>query len=150
MKQIRLMNWLLEVDVNKTKEFYCKNIELCNCLYCENYMEACKHIDSSVMKVFTTLGINPSKPSHLSEFGEMKDGLRLYIGNYHIVGKLVEGEYCTDADWNDTNTARIENFTLGFGKELMFVHDELLRPALQLEFEARIPWVLDEREEETS
>lgn len=148
MKKIKLMKWLLEVDVNKTKEFYSKNIELCNCLYCENYMEACKHIDPAIIKLFTMLGINTLQPSHLSEFGEIQDGLRLYIGSYHIVGKLVEGEYCTDADWNDTNTAKIENFTFGLGKELMFVHDELLRPVLQLEFEARIPWVLSKKTED--
>ncbi len=148
MKKIKLMKWLLEVDVNKTKEFYSKNIELCNCLYCENYMEACKHIDPAIIKLFTMLGINTFQPSHLSEFGEIQDGLRLYIGSYHIVGKLVEGEYCTDADWNDTNTAKIENFTFGLGKELMFVHDELLRPVLQLEFEARIPWVLSKKTED--
>jgi hypothetical protein len=147
VKQICLMKWVLEVDLNKTKEFYSKDIELCHCLYCENYMEACKHIDPSIMEVFTVSGINPSKPSHLSEFGEMEDGLRLYIGSYHIVGKLVEGEYCTDSEWNDTNTTKIENFTFGFKKELMFVHDELLRPILQLDFEARIPWALNEKPE---
>lgn len=120
MKQIRMLKWLLEVDVVKTKEFYSKEIELCHCLYCENYMEAFRRFDSSITEVFTMLGINPSKPSHLSEFGEMEDGLRLYIGSYHLVGKLVEGEYCRDSEWNDTNTASIENLTFGFKKELLF------------------------------
>lgn len=78
----------------------------------------------------------------------MEGGLRLYIGSYHIVGKLVEGEYCKDSEWNDTNTAKVENFTFAFNKELMFVHDELWRPVLQLDFEARIPWVLNEKPED--
>ncbi|WP_068672132.1 hypothetical protein [Oceanobacillus sp. Castelsardo] len=148
MKRIKLLNWSLEVDLGKTKEFYEKDIELCNCLYCKNYMEAVKHIDPSIIEVFTTLGINPSKPSHLSEFGEIEDGLRLYIGGYHIVGRLVEGAYCTDSNWNDTNTARINNFTFGFKKEVSFIQDELPRPVLQLDFEARIPWVLNEQTED--
>ncbi|GGA74807.1 hypothetical protein [Ornithinibacillus halotolerans] len=148
MKLIRLLNWSLEVDVGKTKEFYEKDIELCKCLYCKNYMEAVKYIDPSIIEVFTALGINPSKPSHLSEFGEMENGLRLYIGSYHLVGNLIEGEYCTDSDWTDTNTSIIGNFTFGLGKELVFVHDELPRPVLQLDFEARIYWVLNEKPED--
>lgn len=145
MKQIRLLNWLIEVDVGKTKEFYEKDLELCHCLYCENYMEAVKYVAPSIIEVFTTLGINPSKPSHLSEFGELEDGLRLYIGSYHLVGRLVEGEFCTDSEWNDTNTAGVNNFTFGFKKEVSLVHNELQQPILQLDFEARIPWVLSEK-----
>jgi hypothetical protein len=148
VKQIRKLKWLLEVDVDKTKDFYSKEIELCSCLYCENYIEACKRIDPSIMAVLTMLGIIPSKPSHLSEFGEMEDGLRLYIGSYHLVGNLIEGEYCRDSEWNDTNTASIKNFTFGFNKELLFAPDELQPPVLQLDFEARIPWVLNEKPED--
>ncbi|MBP1917482.1 hypothetical protein [Lederbergia galactosidilytica] len=148
MKLIRLLNWSFEVDVGKTRQFYEKDIELCNCLYCKNYMEAVRHLDQSIIEVFTALGINPTKPNHLSEFGETEDRLCLYIGSYHIVGRLVEGQYCTDSDWNDINTAVIENFTFGLGKELVFVHDELPRPVLQLDFEALIPWVLNEKTED--
>lgn len=144
MKRIRLMNWDLEVDINKTKEYYNKDIELCHCSYCENYMEACKVMDSSILEFITSLGINSLKPIHLSEFGEVEEKVHLYMGCYHIVGVLIEGEYCTDSDWNETNTAKIGNFTLGFNKELMFVQDDYPRPVLQLDFEARIPWVLNE------
>ncbi|MDQ0232456.1 hypothetical protein [Metabacillus malikii] len=145
MERINLMGWILEVDINKTEEFYNKNIDLCNCLYCKNYMEACKYFNHSILKVFNMLRIIPSKPSHLSEFGEVDGGLCLYAGSYHVVGKLIEGVYCTNSDWNETNTARIENFTIGFPKELEFVHNELPQPMLQIDFEARIPWVLDEK-----
>lgn len=145
MKQLKVKKWLLEVDVDKTKEFYHKDNELYGCLTCKNYMEASKHLSSPVLEVFSMLGIISSKPSHLSENGEMEDRLHLYIGSYHIVGKLVEGEYCTDSEWVETNTARIQNFTFGFNKELMFVPDELRGPILQLDFEARIPWLLHEK-----
>lgn len=145
MKQIRLMNWLVEVDVKKTKEFYRGNIELCDCLYCENYMDTCSEIDQTFMEIFAVLGIDPTKPSHLSEFGEVEDGVRLYIGSYHIVGKLVEGEFCTDSEWDDHHTYEMKNYTFGFEKEILFVHDDFPRPVLQIQFEARIPWVLNDR-----
>jgi len=143
MEKIEFMDWLLEVDVDKTKEFYNKEFELCDCLYCENYRKACKYLSLSVKELFAMLGIHPSKPSHLSEFGEMADGMRIYGGCYHLVGKIVEGEYCTSSTWNDANTAEIGNFTIGFEKDLMFVHDDFPHPVLQIGFEAKMPWVLD-------
>lgn len=41
---ISLIKWLLVVD-NKTED-----IKLCDCLSCENYMEACQHMDPLVMR----------------------------------------------------------------------------------------------------
>jgi len=145
---IKFNNWLLEVDLHKTKEFYRKEVELCNCIYCENYIKVCKQLGKPLMDVFATFGINPTKPSHLSEFGAEEDGLRLYIGSYHFVGKLINGVYCSDSNWNAGNTVKVENFTFGFSEELQFVHKELEHPVLQLDFEARIPWILNQGPEE--
>ncbi len=57
LQQIRIANWLLEVDIDKTREFYNKGIEVCSCLYCNNFLEACKHLDTSVANLFSKLGI---------------------------------------------------------------------------------------------
>ncbi|MBD8069584.1 hypothetical protein [Bacillus sp. PS06] len=147
MKQFQLLNWVVEVDVEKTREFYRNEMEQCDCLYCENYRIACKSIDSSINDVFTSLGIQPAMPSHLSEFGDT-EGLHLYIGHYHIVGHLIEGRYCTDSETDEMNVATIGNFTIWLEKELTFVHDELPRPVLQLAFEVGLPWVLSEKPED--
>ncbi|MBR3119020.1 hypothetical protein [Oceanobacillus profundus] len=148
MREISLINWLLEVDVNQTKELYRENVEVCECLYCENYMVMCKHLDSTIIDIFNLLGIQPSMPNNLSEFGKMEDGLHLYMGNYPIVGRLVEGEYCTDSSWDDTTTTTIKNFTFGFGKGSLLLKDSSTHPFIQLEFEARIPWGLHEEPED--
>ncbi|WP_062105521.1 hypothetical protein [Bacillus niameyensis] len=145
MNQINLFDWVLEVDMKKTKEYYDKDIDLCDCLYCENFKESTKRFDPRIMEMFFSLGINPSKPSPLSEFGEIKDGLHLYVGSYPIVGHLVEGKYCSNSVWNEANTVGIENFTFGFGKEISLVHDDLPKPVLQLEFEVLIPWIFTEK-----
>ncbi|MCZ2258441.1 hypothetical protein [Sporosarcina sp. G11-34] len=68
----------------------------------------------------------------------------MYIGNYHLVGRVLTGELCTMSNWNDTNTVQIKNFTFGFSKELELVPNGFQNPVLQLDFEAHIPWVLDE------
>lgn len=120
MRRINLYKWSIEADVNQTKELYRENIEACECLYCKNYMVMCKRLDSSIIDVFNLLGIQPSLPSNLSEFGKMEDGLHLYMGSYPIVGRIIEGEYCTDSSWNEKNTIAMENFTIGFSKDLLF------------------------------
>lgn len=106
------------------------------------------NLPACIIGVFNMLGIDSSKPAHLSEFGEKEDKCRLYIGSYHLVGKLVDGEYCSDAEWNEKNTAKIENYRFGFNKEVNFVQGQTLKPILQLDFEASIPWVLNERPED--
>jgi hypothetical protein len=145
LQQIRIANWLLEVDIDETREFYNKGIEVCSCLYCNNFEEACKHLDSSVATVFRRLGINPAKPGHLSDYPTMEDGIRNYIGSYHLVGRVLEGELCIMSNWKDTKTVQIKNFTVGFSEDLEFVPKGFTNPVLQLDFEASIPWVLDDK-----
>ncbi|GGA78507.1 hypothetical protein [Ornithinibacillus halotolerans] len=147
MQQIEFMKWRLEIDLHKTKEFYHYYNDYCNCIYCLNYMEAVKLLNPNIIEKLTRLGINLHKPIHLSEFGESEEGARLYIGHYHLVGKLVSGEYCTDSEWNDSNSIKVGNFTLGFEKDITLVQQNFPKPVLQLAFETTVPWVLNEKPE---
>lgn len=52
IQQIRIENWLLEVDIDMTRKFYEKDIEVYDCLYC-NFIEAIKQVDSLVMTLFS-------------------------------------------------------------------------------------------------
>jgi len=148
LQQIRIGKWLIETDIEKTREFYKKDITVCTCLYCKNYVEACKYLKTSVLDVFTKLGINPTKPAHLSEFPTEEAGTRLYLGHYHLVGRVLEGELCTDTNFNEKNTIEVDNFTVGFSEDLEFVPEGFPNPVLQLSFEANIPWVQSENPDE--
>lgn len=148
LQQIRLANWIVEVDIDKTREYYKKGIDVCSCLYCNNFVEACKHLDTSVAKLFNELGINPAMPAHLSQFPTEETMTKLYIGNYHLVGRVLEGVLSTSSNWNETNTIEIENFIFGFSEDLEFVPGSFPNPVLQLDFEAEIQWVLDEKLDE--
>ncbi|WHY69617.1 hypothetical protein [Neobacillus sp. SuZ13] len=144
LQQFRIEKWLIEADIDKTREFYSKDIPVCNCLYCKNYVEACKKLRLSVSIVFTKLGINPAKPAHLSEFPAEEARTRLYLGHYHLVGRVLQGELCTDTNFNEKNTIEIDNFTVGFSDNLEFVPEGFPNHVLQLSFDASIPWVLKE------
>ena len=146
IQTIDIYDWVIEVDVEKTKKLYKNEREDCSCLYCNNYREASQHLDNCVFDVFNKLGIDPSKPSHLSEF-PYEEQFRLYIGSYHIVGRLLKGELSTMSNSNATNTFQIKDFNFGFSIDLQFVPIGFPNPVLQLDFEAKIPWVLDENPE---
>jgi len=140
--------WLIEVDIDKTREFYKKDIEVCNCLYCKNYLGATKFFKPTVIDVFKKFGINRVKPAHLSQFPTEINSRHLYLGNYYFVGSVVEGELCSNSNFNKMNTIEIENFIFGFSEELDFMPEYLPDPVLQISFEVNIPWILKEDPED--
>ncbi|WP_080848366.1 hypothetical protein [Cytobacillus gottheilii] len=148
MRRIEFLHWVLEIDVDKTKEFYKQEQEICICLDCENFRNACKYLNSSVMELFLQLGIDPLKPSHLSEFEAVENGKRLYIGNYHLTGKVLKGPFCTSSTWNAENTATLGDTTIGFEMDLLDIPDHLSSPVLQIGFEVKLPWVLKDISEQ--
>ncbi|OAH53918.1 hypothetical protein AWH48_11665 [Domibacillus aminovorans] len=145
---IKIAKWLIEVNVDKIREFYNKDLKICNCLSCNNFVEACKYLKTPVLDVFKKLGINPAKPAHLSEFPTMKDGLRQYIRSYHFVGEVLEGEMSTNSNSNETNTFGIEHFSFGFSEEIEFLQEDFPSPVVQLDFDVYVSWVFNESPDE--
>lgn len=139
------MKWIVDIEVDQTKVYYDNERDGCDCIYCVNYLEASKHFGAKIIDVFHKLGVQSSKPSHLSEYGMSKDGLRLYNGSYHIVGRVIEGPFSTNNVLNKDNTFPVDNFIFTFEKEVSFVPEKLPEPIIQLDFEARVPWVLNEK-----
>lgn len=39
LNQVKIANWVLEVDVEKTSEFYQNELEVCNCLLVDPWTE---------------------------------------------------------------------------------------------------------------
>ena len=148
LQQIRIDNWLVEVDLDQTREFYNKDLVVCDCLYCKNYVEATKSFNNSISDLFSQLGILASKPAELSYFSTDESGEMCYIGDFHLVGKVLEGELCTPSNFEETNTFKVENFTFGFSEHLEFVPKRFPTPVLQFILVANIPWVLEENPED--
>ncbi|PGZ92238.1 hypothetical protein [Bacillus sp. AFS029533] len=61
---------------------------------------------------------------------------------------MIEGELCTNSNFNKMNTIEIENFIFGFSEELEFLPEGLPDPVLQISFEAETPWILKEDPED--
>jgi len=65
-----------------------------------------------ISDIFNELSILLEKPAHLSDFSYEEVWTRIYMGDYHFVGRVLEGELCTVSNFNEMNTIHVENFTL--------------------------------------
>jgi hypothetical protein len=150
MKEMRIKDWLLNVDVEQTARIYSQFhtfAESCGCLYCCNYTEVAKRFSIELHSFFQSLGIDPIKcAGEIMDFGQLENGLHLYGGWYHLVGKIIDGPDCMvpPENWDKISLIKIDSFEMGFTKKLQLVSPNFTESVVQLEFEAEIPWVLEE------
>lgn len=144
----------LDIDVEKTKEFYDKAemiTEGCRCAGCQNFEQAVDILPLEVKKFFANLGIDMRKICECYVNYTNEDRTLFYGGFCHICGDLMSGESAwikyddTSSHWDDKKTFAIsENFHISFQKEVSSLEKDFPLPAIQLEFSANIPWVLNE------
>ena len=95
------------------------------------------------------LGIDPRKPSEISDFGVDEEGRHITGGWYHLIGEITSGR---DASmpvgvnaWASDLEPLVSNFDIGFTNRLACPSIGFKRPGvIQLEFNSHIPWVLPE------
>ncbi|KIL35035.1 hypothetical protein SD71_15335 [Cohnella kolymensis] len=142
--EIRLNDWILEVDFDRTSKFYNDMDDeiQCDCLSCQNYRLYLKK-NNGVRSFFQQLGIDPFKDGDYTSYGVPENGRLLYLGVYHIVGVIVSGPTVITDMWSNVNLTKVEDFNIGFSYELRCVDPDFPEPIIQLEFEANLPWLLD-------
>jgi len=151
----KFSQWVVDIDVNKTREFY-NNASLvsegCSCVGCRNYEKAIGFISQNVLSFFSQFGIDMKKICEVYVNYTRDDDLIFYGGFYHICGKIISGENA----WISTsqNTKHLDedrgysvtkDFTVLFQNECDLLEDNFPAPAIQLEILANIPWVLEEK-----
>jgi len=150
IKQILITDWHLEVDYSKTKEYYTnQNVnEDCECLSCENYRLNCRFLSSELMEFYESLGVDPSKEGEFMEFGQNDEGNIVYMGFYHVVGRIIQGPDYVDDKWEKLNLLKIDNYEFAFSsKEIRCIRDDFPKPVIQLEFTTSHPWIIDKSRE---
>lgn len=81
MERMKIGDWILEVDVERTRDFYQEYHQItegCYCLFCKNFVTAVELIPKPVLDFFQSLGIDPTKEGEVSEYCENKDGTHLW------------------------------------------------------------------------
>lgn len=97
MEKIKILDWTIEIDREKTIEYY-KSIpyvaELCECEDCLNFEKACKLINDDIKELFNKLGVDVQKSQELFYCTDNDDGTCLYWAFCDIIGTIIEGEDC--------------------------------------------------------
>ncbi len=147
MSEVRIQGWLLECDLEATRRAYALisigDPETCGCLYCQNFVAARSlAYPEAALWLYELLGINHSREAETYEVGTDEDGLHLYGGWHHFVGRIDE--------YSGVALYLTEQFSISFHESRSCaepVFDN--QPLVQVEFFTRIPWVLADRPEVT-
>ena len=154
----RFANFVLDVDVDRTREFYSRDGRWqCDCQNCRNYDKAILTAPATVLDFLRSMGIDPRKPAEIySVKGELEeDGTLWYNGWLHVCGVLLECPKTTCKTMGKYNFYAYETnveyfpdpdhpFSILPVKNLALVPNGFPDPVLQLEIDARLPWVLPE------
>jgi hypothetical protein len=147
--------WLIEHDPDATRRcFALLPVGTgCGCNQCRNFEAAAgRTFPADFIALADALGVDPSKPADLCHWCREPSGLYLTGGWFHLVGSIVAGE---DLIHEVHGTGRFQfeelvpGLEFGFTTRLALVPPVFAGlPVLQLEFQARVPWVLTDPEPE--
>jgi hypothetical protein len=152
MEQFSFGRWRLAVDPRATRDAYSAipraAPEACDCPPCRNFVAAKGRVyPAGVLDLFERLGIVPVREAEVYHLAPLAPGLHLYGGFLHFVGAIESGEDALTSSGAIALEPVSDGFLLGFTARVSLVHDAFRgRPLVQLEFTARVPWVLSEPE----
>lgn len=143
MERVEWKGWVVEVDLAATAAAHCErpsgSPEACGCLHCRNFAAARdRAYPGGFVGWLLSLGVPQDKESEIYHLGEEPDGLHLYGGWFHFVGRVITAP-------REPGMGSDSAFRAWAHSELALVPKPFDAPHVaQLEFETRIPWVLDE------
>lgn len=160
---IQFQKWVFQVDVEATREAYAKwqrpSPEECGCLHCRNFAAARPKIYTpDIVAFLSQFGIGPIREAEIWENAEIRPGVCQYGGFFHVVGKVQEGpDWVVEGMRKNADVAVLSSATQGqvatdfwvcFTSNAALVRDWFPKPHIfQIEFQALVPWVLDEQYE---
>ena len=119
----------------------------CACAHCRNF-DAAQGLafPAAFLGLVRSLGIDPAKPAELCHLGGEPPDPCLMGGWFHFVGHIAAGDDAIEQS-DGAGTVRYRNLAvgidIGFTRHVWPVAETFSGLAVcQLEFQARIPWVL--------
>ena len=152
---VRVGNWILQADVQRTKAAHAKLTESgadeCSCDGCKNFVAVrAKFLEGPLGSLLDQLGISPPWEVEVYEIHRVSPGVHMYGGWFHFVGSIEPGSPVARAVESPTLT-EIKEFesispklSVWFDSNAVLVREPFEGlPLVQLEFSAELPWVID-------
>jgi hypothetical protein len=150
---IKYKDWDLTFDKEATRIAYDNlekgSAESCDCNDCKNFADNKDKIyPEEIRRLFDQLGIDFRKETEISHYCRQKDGLHHYGGWFHFKGQF-EGKDCTIHLPSGGHTLELtpvaENFSIGLRVDNSLTIFQDKEGLVQIEFEAKIPWTIDNK-----
>ncbi|MFK7900067.1 MAG: hypothetical protein AB8B61_04850 [Cyclobacteriaceae bacterium] len=144
-------DWSFEVDKELTHNEYSRidnpSAESCGCGNCLNYIAFRKKVfPDEIGDLFEKLGIDQNKEIEISHMAKLENGLHYYCGWFHFVGNF-NGKDCSIPLPNGGFTLNFhhitDSFGIGFTKAKTMSVFKTDQDLVQVEFDCKIPWVID-------
>lgn len=152
MQSIEFGKWKLLCDPQLTRQAHeciaSGGPESCGCRECLNFAAArSRTYPAEVLSLLNRLGIDPRHESEIWHYNRLEPGLHLYGGFFHFAGSI-ESEVGEPGPF-DMAQGDQAPFRLFFVNKRDLLPESFADlPVVQLEFVARVPWVLRESEPE--
>lgn len=146
--------YMLDIDVEKTREFYLRAGNLtdgCDCQGCRNYAAWAASLSSEPKTTLERMGILLEKTPEVYVNCLNDDGTLFYGGFYHLCGRMLRGK----EPWEETTAimeicdadafaALTDGYRVAFSEEIALLEKDFPTPVIQMELLANIPFVLPE------
>ena len=156
LRSIEYGRWVIGSDPDATRIAYAEltrgSPEECGCDPCLNFAAQRNKIYSPrALALFEFLAIQPDREAEIYHMARLESGKHLYGGWFHFVGSIISGadaaKQISENVWRPDLDIESENFSLGFTSRIELIPKSLKGLQLvQLEFTARIPWILAAKE----
>ena len=149
---VNFREWVFEVDKVLTEQTYFgvsrSGADTCLCNDCKNYVAYRDNVfPNEIIDLFTELGVDYKKEVEITSWQILPNGLHHIGGWFHFKGHIVAGKSYRvpigSKSYTFDLTPITENFSIGFaeGNDLTFFDDGT--DLIQIEFDTKIPWVID-------
>jgi len=134
--EIQIGTCTVQVDTAATLAYYGRfpaDTFGCDCAGCRNFVKAAGCLPEELRRLLKQLGLDPARPVHLTPLVAAENGAMIcYDGWYHLCGTMT------------VPAATLQVPEVTFNQNCRLLRKDFPRPAIQLDFTAVVPWVLDE------
>ena len=144
--------WTVRAEPEKTRAAYAGLVpaaERCGCNICKNYQAARDQaFGEEALALFAQLGIDSTREIEVLHTHRIARGRHAYQGWFHLFGSIESGKDAYVHRGGDAYALELEpcgeGVSFGFTTRLALVSSAWVNAqVVQLEFAAKVPWVLD-------
>jgi hypothetical protein len=156
MTTAKFRRWRIEYDAEATRNAYAQVLqgcpERCGCDPCKNFAAARGYAyPTEIRAFFELLGIDINKEPEVYHNCRLENGLHSYGGWFHFIGSIENGrdawkQIAENSQQFDPEQVT-DQFAVGLTRRTALIPASFgEQQVVQIEFETKIPWVIDSDE----